>query len=274
MEDKQSVSLLYYFGYSPLDKLMEEKFQGEDMYVNVFYAEDKLWFEIEDYSYEVNLESIKLIDLQYLDSIMLFNINDEECQFSFEDKITKELLDLLFALNVDKKIPKFLNDRHEQFIENEGLFELVIKLQEELPSNDFVHFYPNIDEMALKGIVESFAPEAITEIPLVYIKYVDNEDRELGLLITTKKMYAPEKSIALKDINSMAYDERFNITDTIDLYVNSEYFTNMKLIIWDRSLVSFSSVYRRVFKTDEIFNVIKEISDFVIRKNNEKNGMN
>lgn len=274
MEDKQYVSLLYYFGYSPLDKLMEEKFQGEDLYVNVFYADDKLWFEIEDYSYEVNVESIKLIDLQYLDSIILFNINDEECQFSFEDKITKELLNLLFALNVDKKIPKFLKDRHEQFIENEGLFELVIKLQEELPSNDFVHFYPNIDEMALKGIVESFAPEAITEIPLVYIKYVDNEDRELGLLVTTKKMYAPEKSIALKDINSMAYDERFNITDTVDLYVNSEYFTNMKLIIWDRSLVSFSSVYRRVFKTDEIFNVIKEISDFVIRKNNEKNGMN
>lgn len=266
MKNNNKVSLLYFYGYAPLDKLMEEKYQGEDMYIQIFSSENKLIFEIDNFSYEVDIKTIKFIDLQYIDSLISFKIGDDECLFSFDEVISKELLELLFSLNVEKNIPKYLKNRYEQYLENDGLFDLVLKLKEELPPNDFLHFYPFIDEMALTGIVESFAPEAITEVPLMYIKYLDNEDKELGLLITSKKMYSPEKSILLKNINTIAYEEHFNITDSIDLYVNSEFFSDMKLIIWDRSIVSLSSAYLRVFKPEDFFNLIKEISNFVINK--------
>ncbi len=133
-----------------------------------------------------------------------------------------------------------------------------------------MHFYPYIDEIVLTGIVESFAPQAITEVPLVYIKYVDSDDKELGLLVTSNKMYAPENSILLKDINSIAYEEHFGITDTIQLLVNQQFFSNINMIIWDKSMSSFSGLYKREFKTDEILNMIVAISDNVIRKNKSK----
>ncbi len=34
MKNKSAVTLLYFYGYSPLDKLTEEHYQGEDMHVN------------------------------------------------------------------------------------------------------------------------------------------------------------------------------------------------------------------------------------------------
>lgn len=89
-------------------------------------------FEIDDYIFNITIESISFIELQYLDSILILKTEDEDCQFSFEDIISKELLELIFNLNVEKKIPKFLHDRYLQFVENEQLFDLVLKIKEDL----------------------------------------------------------------------------------------------------------------------------------------------
>jgi len=47
------------------------------------------------------------------------------------------------------------------------------------------------------------AEPAISEAPLLYIKYDAVGEKELGLLVTCKKIYSPENSMAMDEIQTI-----------------------------------------------------------------------
>lgn len=261
-KNETDLNLLYISGSKAINKLIEEKYPGEDVFVNLSFNNDALLLQIEDAPFSFNIKDISLIDVVYEDSSLVITTTTEDIFLSYENEISLEFLHFLSQINVNKKMPEFIQKRFPDKKEIE-IINLVEKHFQENIYNEYVHFHPNIDENAFLGIVAEFAHEAIAELPLIYVKYIDSGDQEFGLLVTNKRVYSPENTILLKDIKSIAYDEQFGIVDTILLYFNEELFTNMQLIIWDRKMSSFSSAYKKEFFAENLFNLIGDISDYV-----------
>lgn len=258
--------LLYFTGIEILDKLVEQKFQGEDLYVYFSIEKEKIILSLDDFYLEILKEDISDVQLFYEEGQLSFNYKSNECIFSYEHKISFEFLSLLYYLNTQKNIPNFLILRYHQML-NRDVFEIVDKERREIPVHDLVHLYNDIDETQYAFIAESFAKGAISEAPLIYIKYRDSGVNELGLLITYKKIYSPEGSIEIKDVESIYFEEH---SEGINCHINGVFFSRLNFSLNYKVKIPFPyiSVPLKLneFPTFQILDLITKICNCL--KNN------
>ncbi len=260
------VNLLYISGHKSIDQLVEKKYPGEDVYVSFSKENDFLQLTIKDFSTELGIKDIGLIKFLYDEGLIQLNYFSDEYLFSYGNKISCELLSFVFELNVAKEIPEFIANRYRQMQDKE-IFGIIDTFRESVSPNDYIYYYNDIEESGYSGIIESFAPQALYEAPLLYIKYVDSETKENGFLITYNRIYAPDKSVEIKYINSIRFDEGISFLDKIDCYINEEFFTTMKLIIWDSSVSNFPfQHYSEIFPAKEILSLIVKIYEYLKTK--------
>ena len=265
IEKYSCLELLYVYGNETIDNIVEKEYPGEDVFVSFYSDGEKLNLIINEQCVTLEIKNISKIQLLYDDGQIAVNYCSDEYLFSYGHRISLELLSLLFDLNVTLDIPEFLFSRFQQMKDKE-LFSIVEKHRQEIPFNDYVHFYNEIDEMEYCGIIESFTSQALSEAPILYIKYLNSDTKENGLLVTAKKIYSLENSININEIHSIRFEEQFNVVDTIHCFVNEKLFTSMKLIVWDRSIANISGLYKREFYTEDIFKLIIEVCDYLKTK--------
>ncbi|HBS85118.1 MAG: hypothetical protein A2W91_01395 [Bacteroidetes bacterium GWF2_38_335] len=216
---------LYIAGVESLDKLIEKKYQGEDVYVEIIFYPDQLSFSFNEYNETIPISSISKIQLLAEDGFIVITFQNNDCIFNYDFFITFELLDLIYKTGHDKFLPDALKLRYIQMQDRE-LFRMISKERESMPDYEYFHYFDGIDELQYKFISESFAFQALIEAPLLYIKYLDSGDRELGMLITCKSIYCPENSIEISEI------QNFRIVGTsssITCYINDCTFTDIYL---------------------------------------------
>jgi hypothetical protein len=259
------VQLLYISGNETIDKLIEEKYQGEDVFVSFSTKGGKLNLTIKEVIIPLDILKISEIQFLYDDGLIDFKYNSDEYLFSFEYKVSTELLSFFFDLNVSLNIPEFLHTRYQQMQDKE-LFAMVKKQRESMAENAYVHYYDDIDELEYSGITESFAPQALGDAPILYVKYMNSGTKENGLLITYNKIYSPENYISINEIYSINFKKEFNVVDKMYLFINEQLFSTMELIIWDRSVTSFTRQYTEDHSIDEVFNLIVKICEYLKQK--------
>jgi hypothetical protein len=280
--------LLYISGSVAIDALVEAHYQGEDVYVKLTQKPDGHELSIDDFSiYFVNQpinlpvrqagqsanltvsQSIKSFQLLYDEGLIVINSEVDSIILSFNFIINLELVSFLYHLNAPKEIPQFVIDRFSQ-LSNSSLFRLIDEHRLAMEPNDYIHFYNDIDELAYAGITDSFAQQAKSEVPLLYIKYIDTDTLEQGLLVTYNGIYTPDNYVPLSKVQSIRFNEGLGFNDTVDCYINGNYFSTLKLIIWDRSYSNFPfHNYSKVFPLDAVLRLISDISYF-INKTNEQ----
>lgn len=261
-----TVCLLYLNGNDDIDKLIEKKYQGDDVYVSFSEDPENLILSISDFIIFLAKNDISEINIRYYDGLISLIYRNNELLFSFNNIISVELLTFIFNLNINKVIPEFLVSRYKQMC-NKELIDRIVKSRENIPENDNIHYYGDIDESSYCSIIESFAPDAIGEIPILYIKYIDNDTKENGLLLTNNKLYSKDNSIAIKEIHSIKYNDEFDMINKIFLYINDELFSTMNLIIWDTQIISLPFDYKKEFPFEEILIFVQVICNYLNFKN-------
>jgi hypothetical protein len=257
------LSLLYLTGSEAIDKMIEERYAGEEARFIFTTEGEDLVLSIEEHSFCMIKKDISVIKLSYNDSQIIISYQSEDYCFSYEDRITPELLSFFYNLDVKLDFPEFLYSRYIE-MQDKALYKLIDSYQQTLPENEFLLFYDQMDETTYSDIVESFATDALGEAPLLYIQYFDNATKPSGLLVTSKNIYTPGKSHSLRGVNSIGFSEHIGITDdSIHFYINEKLFCIMPVIIKDKPLISYHSLSQREFFSDNVFKLMEEISDHV-----------
>ncbi len=254
----KSVKLLYIMGIKQIDKLIETKYQGEDVFVFFSIERDKIALVIDDFKMTIYKSDISAFQLFYEDGQLSFEINSSECIFSYEHKFPFELLCLLNYLNSNNEIPEFLISRYQQML-NKDLFLLIDEAKSVIPEHAYVHFYNNIDETQYACIIESFATDAICDVPLLYVKYQNSSEEESGLLITYNKIYSYDNTIKIKDVNSMHMGQ----ADGLNYYINGVLFSELRVIMKETIYIPIPHfslpVHLNEFPINQLLNLISRI---------------
>jgi len=257
------LKLLYFSGIFEVDKLIEDKYQGEDVYVSVQTDENHLFLDIGDFQKKLFRYDISEVKLLYEDGLLSFVYHSSECIFSYEHKISFQLLSFINDFNSETGWPEFLKQRYQQMLDRD-LFLTIDKEKESVPEHDHIHYYDDIDELQYRFIADSMAAPAISEAPLLYIKYDVEGEKEEGLLITYKKIYSPENSIAIDEVKTINLKEEFG---SLNCYINDDLFSLIYLDV-NRQLVepfyySGFSIEDVHFPTEHILNFIIKILNFL-----------
>jgi len=223
-------TLLYISGNCDIDNLVEEQFPGEDVFVSLYRDNTNLMLSIDDYKIHFEIRNISQIKMEYESGLYVFYYKTEEYVFSFESRISYELLSFFIELNVKVEIPEFIQSRYSQ-MQDVALLNLIDKERDFIASNDYFHYYDEIDEYGYSAIVESFARRALNELPLFYIKYIDAGEKENGFLVTYNSIYSPENYISISEIRSVSFKIDISIFDTVQCFINNNLFTTFPIVI-------------------------------------------
>jgi hypothetical protein len=223
-------TLLYISGNHDIDNLIEEQFPGEDVFVSFERDDSKLILSIDDYQICLEFKNISQIKMEYESGLYLFYYKTEECVFSFDRRISYELLSFFFQLNVKVEIPEFIHSRYRQ-MQDTALLNLINKERDFIATNDYFHYYEDIDEYGYSAIVESFARQALNELPLFYIKYFNAGEKENGFLVTYNSIYSPENFISISEIKSVSYKIDNGIFDSVQCLINNKLFATFPIVL-------------------------------------------
>jgi hypothetical protein len=267
--DPIEVNLLYFSGSIEIDNLVEAKYQGEDVYVTLFFNESVINLIIDDFSLQIETNSVVELQFIYDEGFIVFLVNGSEITFSYNFILSRELLHLLIYLNVPKKLPHFIVERYKQMLDK-PLFNLIDEYRESMEPNSYIHFYNEIDELEYSAIIEAFASNAINDVPLLYLKYVDSDVLEEGMLVTYNGIYTPQKFIALSHVNSVRFDVGFGFVDDVNCYINGHFFSTLRLIVWDKSISNFPYPgYSEVFPLEKVRDLINDIFSYLNKNDNQ-----